>query len=295
MSSSQVMVLTGCASGIGCHMAGVLAAAGHQLLLTDINLNGLNEAARRRNWRPEQVELRQLDVRNAIDWAEVLDTAIARWGRIDVLLNIAGYLRPGLVHAQTADDVDRHIDINTKGTIYGTQAAAARMVRQGSGHIINIASMAGLAPVSGISLYTASKFAVRGFSLAMANELRPFGVAVTVICPDAVRTPMLDLQIDFPEAALTFSGSRPLEVAEIERLIVRKVLPRRPMEAILPRSRGWLAKLTSLAPGVSRRVLPMLLKKGQAGQAAARARRSNSSTVLPSPGADSRETEPPRT
>jgi len=274
MASSQVMVLTGCASGIGCHLATVLAAAGHQLLLTDINLSGLQDAARRHNWSPDQVQLRQLDVSDAAAWADALDAAIERWGRIDVLMNIAGYLRPGLVHAQTADDVDRHIDINTKGTLYGTQAAAARMVPQRSGHIINIASMAGLAPVSGISLYTASKFAVRGFSLAMANELRPYGVAVSVVCPDAVRTPMLELQLDYPEAALTFSGSRPLEVTEIERLIIGHVLPRRPMEAILPRSRGWLAKLTSLMPGVSRRVLPILLKKGQAGQAAARARRT---------------------
>lgn len=276
MSPPQVMVLTGCASGIGCHLATALAAAGHQLLLTDIDLSGLNEAAARSNWNVNHVKLRQLDVRDAAAWCETLDAAIAHWGRLDVLMNIAGYLRPGLVHSQTPEDVDRHIDINTKGTLYGTQAAAARMVRQRSGHIINIASMAGLAPVSGISLYTASKFAVRGFSLAMANELRPFGVAVTVVCPDAVRTPMLDLQLDYPEAALTFSGNRPLEVTEIERLIVRHVLPRRPMEAILPRSRGWLAKLTSLMPGLSRRVLPILLKKGQAGQAAARARRSAS-------------------
>lgn len=275
MSTSQVMVLTGCASGIGRHLAGVLAAQGHRLLLTDLNLPGLHEAAQQAGWDPTRTALRQLDVRDAAAWNGALDAAIERWGRLDVLLNIAGYLQPGLVHLQPAEQVDRHIDINTKGTLYGTLAAAARMVPQGNGHIINIASMAGLAPVSGISLYTASKFAVRGFSLAVANELRPHGVAVTVVCPDAVKTPMLDLQLDYPEAALTFSGSRPLELGEIERLIVRHVLPRRPMEAILPRSRGWLAKLTSALPGLSRRLLPLLEKKGLAGQSAARARRGS--------------------
>ncbi|MBL9125562.1 MAG: SDR family oxidoreductase [Planctomycetaceae bacterium] len=286
MSPPQVMLLTGCASGIGRQLTTSLAAAGHLLVATDVNLAGLERAAQQHGWPVERVACRELDVRDPAGWGAALDLALERWARIDVVFNIAGYLQPGLVHAQSPADVDRHLDINAKGTIYGTQAAAARMVRQGSGQIVNIASLAGVAPVPGISLYTASKFAVRGFSLAMANELRPYGVAVSVVCPDAVRTPMLELQLDYPEAALTFSGNRPLEVSDVERLILQHVLQRKPLEAILPRHRGWLAKLTNVLPGLSRRLLPLLVKKGLAGQAAARARRTVSaddSPVAPRP------------
>src|SRR5205823_4569252 len=110
------------------------------------------------------------------------------------------------------------------------------------GHIINIASMAALAPIPGISLYSASKYAVRGFSLAAAQELRAHGVYVTVVCPDAVQTPMLDAQLAHDEAAATFSGPRLLTVEEVGRAIIGQGLARRPLEIYLPPSRGWLAR-----------------------------------------------------
>src|SRR5205085_5137897 len=133
---------------------------------------------------------------------------VTTYGRVDVLMNVAGYLLPGYIHETSADQIERHMDINAKGLMLGTQAAARVMVRQGQGHIINIASMAALAPVPGLCCYSASKYAVRAFSLAVAQELRPHGVYVTAVCPDAVQTPMLDLQVDYQEAAMTFSGRR---------------------------------------------------------------------------------------
>ena len=94
---------------------------------------------------------------------------LPRGGRIDVLMNVAGIIAPGKVHEITADRMLSHLDVNARGVMLGTQAAARQMVRQGQGHIINIASLAGLAPIPGIAPYTASKFAVRGFSLAVAT------------------------------------------------------------------------------------------------------------------------------
>lgn len=95
------------------------------------------------------------------------------------------------------------------------------MVRQGHGHIVNVAS---LGPIPGIALYSASKYAVRSFSLAAAQELRAHGVAVTTVCPDAVKTPMFDHQIAYREAALTFTAPRVLRVEEVSRVILGKVL-----------------------------------------------------------------------
>jgi 3-oxoacyl-[acyl-carrier protein] reductase len=261
-SESRVMVLTGAASGIGRHLAGRLLEEGHRLLATDADEGRLRAAARDEAWPSERLRLRVHDVRDAPAWPEVVDLALRTWGRLDVMLNVAGVLRPSRVHAHDAADVDLHLDVNAKGVIHGTRAAAARMVEQGHGHVVNMASLAGHCPVPGLALYAASKFAVRGFSLAAALELRPHGVHVSVVCPDAVQTPMLDRQVAFPEAALSFSGSRPLTVEEVARVIVETVLVKRPLEVLIPGPRGVLARATSVWPGLALRLAPLMTRRG---------------------------------
>ena len=123
-----------------------------------------------------------------------------------------------------------------------------------------------MAPIPGISLYSASKFAVRGYSLAVAQELAPHNVQVTVLCPDAIRTPMLDLQKDYEEAALTFSGSRFLSAREVsqslQELIEAGQRGRAPVERTLPWSRGLLARIASFAPATNMKLAGMLKRKG---------------------------------
>jgi len=271
-ASSRVVVLTGAASGIGRHLTGLLAACGDRLLATDVDLAALEAIARQDAWPTDRVLLAALDVRDPAAWRQIIERAVDTWGRLDVLLNVAGIIQPGLVHAQSPRDIDWHLDINAKGLIYGTQAAAAVMVAQRSGQIVNLASMAALAAVPGLALYTASKWAVRGFSLAIAQELAPHGVRVSVVYPDAVQTPMLDKQLDYQEAALTFSGSRLLSVEEVGRAIVEQALERGRLEVIIPWSRGFLSKLTSCFPSWAARVLPALTAKGLRRQTAARDR-----------------------
>jgi 3-oxoacyl-[acyl-carrier protein] reductase len=261
------MVLTGCASGIGRHLAAALSDRGHRILATDLDDKALAAEAERRGWRSDRVLLHKLDVRSEADWDAAMDAATAAFGEIDVLLNIAGVLKPGYVHELVEKDIDLHLDVNVKGVVLGTRAAARRMIPARKGHIINFGSLASLVPVPGLSLYSASKFAVRGFSLAAAAELSRHGISVTVIMPDAVATPMLDLQVDYEEAAMTFSGDRPLTVEEIEQLVVDKVLPERPLEMVIPPSRGALARLANAAPSLSKRLAPLFLKKGLRRQA----------------------------
>ncbi len=271
MAESRVMVVTGGASGIGRHLVGLLVAAGHRLVVADLDLARLREEAHTAGWPESRVLLRDLDVRDAAAWPAVIDLAFQVWGRLDVLLNLAGVLRPSYAHTAPARDVDLHLDVNAKGVIHGTRAAAARMVAQGHGHIVNMASLAAHGPVPGLSLYVASKFAVRGFSLSVAYELRPRGVDVSVVCPDAVWTPMLQPLVTCPEAALAFSGSRILTVQEVGRVIADRVLRRRPLEVILPPSRGLIARAANLWPGLGLHLAPILLRRGQARQEALRA------------------------
>ena len=196
----------------------------------------------------------------------LVDAVCSEHGRLDLMFNNAGIAIVGPVADFSLDQWDRLVDVNIRGVIYGTHAAYRRMVAQGSGHIVNIASMAAYAPIPGIALYSASKFAVRAFSLAAAMELKDRGVAVTVVCPDAVATPMLDKQKDYEEAALTFTAPRILQPEEVAAELVGPVLERRPFEVALPRSRKWLARVMDTFPDLAPMVQPMFMKQGRARQ-----------------------------
>lgn len=261
------MLLTGCASGIGRHLAGALSARGHHLVATDVNEEGLAREAEARGWDRSRVRLVRLDVRREEDWEAALDEAERAFGGAEVVMNIAGFLQPAYVQDLDAKDLALQLDVNVKGVVLGTRAAARRMLKRGSGHIVNIGSLAGLTPLPGLSIYAASKFAVRGFTLSAAFELRPRGVDVTLLMPDAVDTPMLDKQIGYEEAAMTFSGSRALTVEDIERAIVEEVLPHRPLELAIPTSRALLARLATAAPGAVQRLAPLFVKMGRKKQA----------------------------
>lgn len=264
MNDSQVVWITGCASGMGLHLAGAFLGRGYRVVATDIDEVGLQARARERHWPADRVMLRVLDVRDACAW-EALDKEVARhWGRLDILINNAGYIRPGFLKETSADEVDLHLDINLKGVIHGSRVAAQRMVEAGRGHIINIASMAALAPIRGLGLYSTAKFGVRAFSLVLAQELASQGVYVTTVCPDLIKTAMYDKQLDYQkEAALTFSGGKILTVEDMERVFFEQILPKKPMEILVPNSRGWLAKAGNLMPGLSTYVADYLARIGE--------------------------------
>jgi 3-oxoacyl-[acyl-carrier protein] reductase len=260
----RVAVLTGAASGIGRCLAGVLARRGYRLAACDKDLGRLQTAAREDGWPEERVRRRAFDVRDPKGFEDAIADVRSAFGRLDLMFNVAGYLRPGYAHEAAPEEVDRHLDINVKGVIHGTRAAAAAMVPQGGGHVVNIASLAGHVPVKGLGLYSASKFAVRGFSLVAAHELRPHGIYVSAVCPDAVKTPMVDLQVDYPEAAISFSNPTLLTPDEVVRVIVDDVLVRRPLEVLIPRGRGRLARLVAAFPELGLRLAPRFAARGEA-------------------------------
>ena len=271
MSESLRLFVTGAASGIGRAAVGRLCRAGHHVIAADINEVGLHEVARADGWLSERVSPRQLDVADGHAFAQLFEQSVAELGHIDVCMNVAGILEPGWIADLDPGPVDRQVDVNIKGVMHGTRLAAAHMSARGQGHIVNVASMAALAPIPGISVYSATKYAVRAFSLCAALELEPKGVAVSVICPDAVDTPMLDLQEDYEEAAVTFSNDSVLTADGVARVMTEEVLRRRPLEVPLPRSRGWLAKLANAAPRGSALLLPIMQRRGRAHQRRRRA------------------------
>lgn len=267
MSKPETFFLTGAASGIGRHLADKLIAQGKRVFATDVNFDGLTAYAQANHWPADRVRLRKLDVRDAAEWQQAVDEAVEVFGSLDVVMNIAGYMLAGWGHEATPEIVDRHLDINVKGVIFGTQMAARQMLKQGGGHIINIGSLCALSPIPGIAIYSASKYAVRAFSIATALELRQHNIFVTTINPDAVRTPLLDPQKDIEAAAIVFSSPTMLSVEDVARAILEKAIPFKPLEVNLPIHRGWLAHLTNLFPQYSALVKSFLIKRGAARQA----------------------------
>ena len=266
-----VSIVSGAASGIGQHMAHALHRAGHRLVLVDIDEAGLARTVSRRGLDTDSsVATRPLDVRDAAGWTETAALAVERFGQIDYAFNIAGFLRPGKVHEMPPELLAMQLDVNAKGVMFATRAVAPHMVARGSGHILNVASIAGLSHVPGLSAYCASKHAVRGFSLAVAHELRPLGVHVTAFCPDAVETPMLTLQETSPDAAMTFGAGRGLRLDEVEAALFR-AMREKPLEVVLevPGSgRAIGARLSNLFPSLTGRFAARIIKKGREAQRA---------------------------
>ncbi len=272
----QVMILTGAAGGIGRHLAQRLYTEGHRLCLTDVNLELLRESVRSTGLDDqERVSVSALDVRDPHAWDALVRDVIKRFGRVDVLLNVAGFMRSEPIASCPLESVDLHFDINAKGTIHGTRSVTKAMIAQGSGHIINLSSLMGIAPLPGFALYSASKHAVRGFSIASSLELRPYGISVTVVCPDAVKTGMLDAQLSADAARIAFSGPRPLKVEEITSLIVERVLRDKPIEVTLcpaGSGRAFLSKLVGIAPMLAVPLEPIFSGLGSRVQERIRAR-----------------------
>lgn len=264
--SQRIFWITGAASGLGFALTTAALKDGHAVYATDVQLEKLEEAAQAAGWDRHGLLLAALDVRDPAAWEQAEKHFLARWPRLDVMINNAGILLSGPLHAVRDEDVHRMLDINVKGVMFGSRHAAGLMLKQGHGHIINMGSMSSLAPVPGIGLYSASKFAVRGYSLALAMELKEAGIAVTCVCPDGINTPMLQAEAHSRDAALIFSGGRILTTEEVRDAILGPILERRPMEYILPDSRGWMAKASSLAPELSSRIVTLLQKRGLKNQ-----------------------------
>ena len=262
----KVAVITGSASGIARGLTNRLLREGCRVIATDINEQGLLATSKELDWPAERVRLLQLDVRDREGWDVVIERAVQEWGRVEMVFNIAGYGVGGNIHELDPAEIDRVIDINLKGVINGTRAAARVMVKQGYGQIVNLASVAGLFPVPGLNLYCASKFAVRGFSLSVAQELKPFGITVTVVEPATIKTPMVANAVEQKEAVSLFSFPL-LEVDQLADIILKRAIGGKQREVVLPVQAAAFSKISGLFPGLVQRLQPLLNLQAARAQA----------------------------
>jgi len=187
----KVALITGGASGIGRAFAETLASQGVEVVLADRQIGLAEEVASSVRRTGGKATASELDVRDAARFRSVADEIVARSGRIDYLFNNAGIGVGGDMIDYELRDWDDVIDVNLRGVAYGIHAVYPIMRRQGSGHIVNTASAAGLLPAPAAGSYAATKHAVVGISKALRIEAKQYGVRVSALCPGVIRTPIL--------------------------------------------------------------------------------------------------------
>lgn len=250
--NNKTVWITGAASGVGRHLVGAFAKRNYFVFACDINAEALAVAAQEDRWPQNNVISHVMDICDESQWQEAQKILATHRSSLDIMLNIAGYLRPGFPTDLSDTDIDKHLSINVKGLILGCQTAANWMQQNSAGHIINFCSLASLLPTPGLSAYSTSKFAVRGYSTSLAAQLTEHNIAVTLLCPDAIATPMLNLQTQHESAALTFSSGNELTTADIEKTLFSGVLTKRPFEVLICKNTSMkiMAKLFLVSPAL---------------------------------------------
>lgn len=185
---SKVWFITGAARGLGAEIAKAALNAGEKVVATARRVEALTQAL----GASDNLLVTEMDVNYEDQINTAIKAAIDRFGRIDVLVNNAGYGQLGVFEETTMEEIRTQYDTNVFGLMAVTQAVIPIMRMQRSGHIFNISSVAGLKGVFGGSIYNSSKFAVEGFTQAIAEELQHFGVHATAISPGFFRTDFLD-------------------------------------------------------------------------------------------------------
>lgn len=186
--AGKVVVITGASSGLGEATARHLAALGASVVLGARRMDLLTTIAEEITAAGGQAAIAQTDVTQAGDLKNLIDTALAVFGKIDVLVNNAGLMAIAPIDALKVDEWERMIDINIKGVLYGIAAALPHFRAQGSGHFITISSVAGAKVFSpGGTVYSGTKFAVRAISEGLRHEVGG-AIRTTTILPGAVAT-----------------------------------------------------------------------------------------------------------
>ena len=267
--SGKIAFVTGGASGIGAALTTELVDKGAEVWIADRQVGAAGELAQRLNSGGGKAHVIELDVRSYPSFERAVAEAVQQSGRIDYLFNNAGIGVGGEVDSYTLDDWNDVFDVNLRGVVHGIQAVYPIMIRQHSGHIVNTASMAGLVTTVGQASYTATKHAVVALSKALRVEAERHGVQVSVLCPGAIRTPILTGGQYGRILVAGLSDEELLKFWEQLRPMAPEVFAERALRAVL---RGdaiivvpawWKAwwYLERLSPALSMRTAKVMLKR----------------------------------
>ena len=196
MTPFRIWLITGCSSGLGLALATAVLARGDRVIATARDPGALADLAAR---YPATCRARALDVTDSAQVTAVVAEGAAAFGRLDVVVNNAGYGLVGALEELGAQQIDRNFSVNLFGALDVIRAALPFLRAQGSGHLVNISAAAAIANYPGFSIYGATKRALEGVSESLAAELKPLGINVTIVQPGPFRTAFVSRSMERAE------------------------------------------------------------------------------------------------
>ncbi|HKC29512.1 MAG TPA: SDR family NAD(P)-dependent oxidoreductase [Jatrophihabitans sp.] len=236
----KVAVVTGAASGIGRALACDLARRGARLAISDIDMVGLAETAKQVRVIGAHVHQSRLDVTDRPAVLRYADEVVAEFGIVNIVINNAGIAFTGDIEKMTFEQMERVMDVDFWGVVNGTKAFLPHLIESGDGHVVNISSLFGLLSSPGQSAYNSAKFAVRGFTEALREEMLVNGHPVHVTCvhPGGIKTAIARnasaVEGEDPKALAAFFDSKlaHTSAASAAKSIVRAIIGNRPRAVV---------------------------------------------------------------
>lgn len=275
----KTVIVTGASEGVGAETARLFAEAGANLVLVARNKKNLESIADELRHKT-RVEIFPMDVTDTDACNDLFKKAAFEFGHVDILVNNAGYHARGNVIDVEAGDLGRIIDVNLRAPIVLSRMALPYMEEEVGGAIINVASLHGRFASVGSTTYSASKFGLRIFTLALHEELQGTGIKAAVVSPGPIDTGFIMTNIDeVPDIVF----SQPVSTAHDVAQAILDLCGNNVREEAMPRSGGVLTTLAYVMPWISKLLRPMLEKKGARVKARIKAERKRRESGSPGP------------
>ncbi|GHB31484.1 oxidoreductase [Pseudovibrio japonicus] len=216
MTTAKTAIVTGATSGIGEAISRSLIAKGYNVMMAARRADRLESLAQELG---PNADFAVTDITKRSDVISLADQAKEKFGQIDAFINNAGIMPLSFFKSRKVEEWDRMIDVNLKGTLYGIDAVLPDMLDRQDGHIINVASIAGLQTAPGFGVYSATKFGVRALSESLRQEVAAQNVRVTLISPGTVQTELFGTITDneileLIQAGLPYEPMKPQTIAD---------------------------------------------------------------------------------
>jgi NAD(P)-dependent dehydrogenase (short-subunit alcohol dehydrogenase family) len=254
--AGMTAIVTGGASGIGRALVIALSTRGATTYIFDRDTAAARSVEEAMRARARKVFAMTVDVRDRFAVSDAVGSVVAATGRVDYMFNNAGITQFGAVQDYDWEAWHDPIDTDLYGVVHGVAACYPVMVKQGSGHIINTASLSGVVPTPWAVSYSAAKAGVWGLSMALRVEAAPLGIKVSCVCPAAVDTPIVDraryINLDKERALATIPGKR-ISPESCADAILRGVDRNDAM--IMPNAARWMSLAHRMAPGAVEKLM----------------------------------------
>lgn len=250
--AGKVAVVTGAGSGIGQALAIELGRRGAKLAISDVNTEGLAVTEEKLKAIGAPVKADRLDVTEREAFLLYADEVKAHYGKVNQIYNNAGIAFTGDVEISQFKDIERVMDVDFWGVVNGTKAFLPHLIESGDGHVVNVSSLFGIFAVPGQSAYNAAKFAVRGFTESLRQEMlaKKYPVAVTTVHPGGIKTAIA-------RNATAAEGLDPQELASVFDKKLARATPERAAKIILEAVRKKKARVLV---GADAKVLDVIVR-----------------------------------